>query len=82
MSALSQLGFTQRLEGRTEEENRLLLRWLHDRCPRPEFTCHFAWTKNAVVFWGNRCSQRYALNDYHGVRREMHRVTVEDDRPR
>jgi taurine dioxygenase len=76
------IGFTQRFEGWTKEESRALLRWLYDHCAKPEFTCRFAWAKNSVAFWDNRCAQHYALNDYHGHRREMHRVTVEGDRPR
>jgi len=76
------IGFTQRFEGWTKDESRPLLRWLYEHCAKPEFTCRFAWEKNSVAFWDNRCTQHYALNDYHGFRREMHRVTVEGDRPR
>jgi hypothetical protein len=46
---------------------------------RPEFTCRFRWSVNAIAFWDNRCVQRYAIN--HGQRRVMHRVTVNGDRP-
>jgi taurine dioxygenase len=76
------VGFTQRFEGWTKKESQPLLRWLYEHCAKPEFTCRFAWAKNSVAFWDNRCAQHYALNDYHGFRREMHRVTVEGDRPR
>jgi taurine dioxygenase len=76
------VGHTQCFDGWTKEESRPLLRWLYDHCAKPEFTCRFAWTNNAVAFWDNRCTQHYALNDYHGHRREMHRVTIEGDRPR
>lgn len=76
------IGFTQRFEGWTKDESRPLLRWLYEHCAKPEFTCRFAWARNSVAFWDNRCTQHYALNDYHGHRREMHRVTVEGDRPR
>jgi taurine dioxygenase len=76
------IGFTQRFEGWTKDESRPLLRWLYEHCAKPEFTCRFSWRKNSVAFWDNRCTQHYALNDYHGYRREMHRVTVEGDRPR
>jgi taurine dioxygenase len=76
------VGFTTRFEGWTREESRPLLHWLYAHCAKPEFTCRFAWRKNSVAFWDNRCTQHYALNDYHGFRREMLRVTVEGDRPR
>ena len=76
------VGFTQRFEGWTKDESRPLLRWLYEHCAKPEFTCRFVWTKGSVAFWDNRCTQHYALNDYHGHRREMYRVTMEGDRPR
>jgi predicted permease len=75
------VGFTTRFDGWTKDESRPLLRWLYEHCAKPEFTCRFGWAKNSVAFWDNRCAQHYALNDYHGFRREMHRVTVEGDRP-
>ncbi len=40
-----------------------------------------AWTPSTLAFWDNRSTQHYALNDFHGQRREMLRVVVEGDRP-
>ncbi|NKB56843.1 MAG: taurine dioxygenase [Alphaproteobacteria bacterium] len=71
----------QRLEGMTHAESRPILDHLIAHAQRPEFTCRFRWRKHSVAFWDNRCTQHYALNDYHGQRREMHRVTVAGERP-
>jgi taurine dioxygenase len=73
---------TVRFKGMTEEESAPLIRFLLDHATRPEFTCRFRWTPGALALWDNRCTQHYALNDYDGARRRMHRVTVEGERPR
>lgn len=73
--------FTVRFKDMTEQESAPLLRFLYDHCRREEFTCRFRWETNSVAFWDNRCVQHFALNDYNGERRIMHRVTVNGDRP-
>ena len=73
--------FTTRFSGMTEEESKPLLEFLYAHAARPEFTCRFRWEKHSVAFWDNRCTQHYALNDYPGQRRAMHRVTVNGERP-
>ncbi len=74
-------GFTTRFKDMTVEESLPLLEYLWAHCTRPEFTCRFRWEPGSVAFWDNRALQHYALNDYHGQRRVMHRVTVNGDRP-
>ncbi|HEX5317982.1 MAG TPA: TauD/TfdA family dioxygenase [Stellaceae bacterium] len=76
------LGHTQRFKGMTEEESAPLLAFLFAHQTRPEFTCRFRWTPGALALWDNRCAQHNPINDYHGQRRVMHRVTLEGDRPR
>src|SRR5215831_5587076 len=78
---LSTSTFTIRFSEMSEEESAPLLDYLYRHLVRPEFTCRFRWSANAIAFWDNRCVQHYAINDYHGQRRVMHRVTVNGDRP-
>jgi taurine dioxygenase len=73
--------FTTRFKGMTEEESAPLLHYLFQHAVRPEFTCRFGWRRNSIAFWDNRCVQHNAVNDYHGARRVMHRVTIEGERP-
>ena len=73
--------FTRRIDGWTVEESRPLLDYLYRHAALPEFTCRFRWQQGSIAFWDNRCTQHYALNDYQGYRRAMHRVTLEGDRP-
>ncbi len=70
-------GFTLRFEGWTDEESKPLLNYLYQHAVRPEFTCRFKWQNGSMAFWDNRATMHYALNDYHGHRRLMHRITVE-----
>lgn len=73
--------FTERLRGVTRKESRAILDYLFDHLQTPEFTCRFHWEKNSVAFWDNRCTQHYAIADYGGSHRLMHRVTVNGDKP-
>ena len=73
--------YTVRLEGMTEEESAPILNFLYDHSTRPEFTCRIKWRDNALAVWDNRCTQHYAVNDYHGHARIMHRTTCAGDKP-
>ena len=73
---------TARFAGMTEEESVPLLDYLFQHQVRPEFTCRFSWQPGSIAFWDNRCAQHNPVNDYHGFRRVMHRITLAGERPR
>ncbi|MEC9347454.1 MAG: TauD/TfdA family dioxygenase [Pseudomonadota bacterium] len=70
-------GFTLHFEGWTQAESAPLLQMLYAHAARPEHSYRFQWTNGSIAFWDNRATWHYAVNDYHGARRLMHRITVE-----
>lgn len=78
MNAGHTIGFVEL----TEDESKPLLEFLFAHQIRPEFTCRVTWDEGTLAFWDNRSCQHNPVNDYHGHRRMMHRVTISGDRPR
>ncbi|HZB91583.1 MAG TPA: TauD/TfdA family dioxygenase [Stellaceae bacterium] len=76
------VGHTVRFAGMTEEESAPILDYLFRHQTRPEFTCRFSWRIGSLAFWDNRAAQHNPVNDYHGYRRVMHRITLAGDKPR
>jgi taurine dioxygenase len=75
-------GHTAAFKGWSEQESAPLLEFLFAHQVRPEFTCRLHWEPGSLAFWDNRCAQHNPVNDYHGYRRVMHRVTLAGDAPR
>lgn len=73
---------TSRFEGWTEAESAPLLDFLFQHQVKPEFTCRFKWNVGSIAFWDNRCVLHNPINDYHGHRRSMLRITLQGDTPR
>ena len=76
------VGHTAHFKDMTEEESAPLLNYLFQHQTKPEFTCRFSWKVGSVAFWDNRCVLHNPVNDYHGFKRVMHRVTLAGDAPR
>jgi taurine dioxygenase len=73
---------TVSIKGMPDEQSAPLLSALFQHQTRPELTCRFQWRVGSLAFWDNRCTQHYPVNDYHGYRRVMHRITLAGDKPR
>jgi taurine dioxygenase len=73
---------TIRFKGMTEAESRPLVEFLQAHQTKPEFTCRVHWEPGTLTVWDNRCTQHSAVNDYHGQRRRMRRLTVGPQVPR
>jgi taurine dioxygenase len=73
--------FTTRLCQLEAAESDALLAFLLRHLTRPDFQVRFTWEPDSVALWDNRCTQHYAVPDYTGHRRLMHRVTVEGEEP-
>jgi taurine dioxygenase len=72
---------TSHFKGMTEAESAPLLNTLFQHQVEPEFTCRLVWRKGTLAFWDNRCTQHNPINDYHGFRRAMRRITLAGERP-
>lgn len=74
-------GHTVRFAGWTEEESAPLLNYLFEQQVKPEYTCRFVWRPGSIAFWDNRCALHNPINDYHGYKRLLHRITLKGDKP-
>ena len=75
------IGSGLRFCGMTDEESAPILNYLFRHQIKAEFTCRFHWQPGSIAFWDNRATQHNPVNDYHGYKRVMHRITLAGDQP-
>ena len=74
-------GHSGNFEGWSEKESAALLSYLHNYQIAEEFRCRHIWQVGDLAIWDNRCVLHYPVNDYHGHRRLLHRITLKGDIP-
>ncbi|MFD8154225.1 TauD/TfdA dioxygenase family protein [Streptomyces sp. NPDC001046] len=74
-------GFAQRIVGLSAGESRKVLDLLQAYVTRPENVLRHRWSPNQLVLFDNRITQHYAVDNYDGLPRRLHRVTVAGEVP-
>ena len=74
-------GHSGYFDGWSEAESANLLSYLHNHQIAEEFRCRHVWQVGDLALWDNRCVLHYPVNDYHGHRRLLHRITLKGDIP-
>ena len=74
-------GFVSRFVGLSTTESRDILRLLQAYITRPENVVRVTWEPDQLVIFDNQITQHYAPDNYDGLPRRKHRVTVAGDVP-
>lgn len=70
--------FTREVIGLSKSESDELLSDLYTHVfTGHDFHHRFQWQPGSIAMWDNRSTWHWALNDYQGQRRVMHRITIE-----
>jgi len=71
--------FTAHVVGKMAAESQRLLQYLFSHINCPDFQVRWRWQLGDAALWDNRNTQHYAVADYAGQFRRMHRVTMLED---
>ena len=69
--------FTTGIVGMDPDEGRALLMELYAHAMKPAFHTRFSWEPGSIAIWDNRATWHFAVNDYQGHYRLMHRITLD-----
>lgn len=74
--------YTTRFKDMTEAESQPILAFLQNHATNENNICRVRWRPDQLTMWDNRVTQHFAMNDYDGHRRRLHRTTVRGEVPR
>lgn len=74
--------WTKRFTNLLDRYGENLLRLLNEWVMKPEFLVRFRWERDSIAIWDNLATQHYAVFDYQGHSRRMHRITCGPTRVR
>ncbi len=74
-------GYVGGIDGWSAADARPLLSRLHHHSTHVRFSIRHRWSADDLVIWDNRSSQHFAMNDYAGQPRRMHRTTCAGSTP-
>jgi alpha-ketoglutarate-dependent taurine dioxygenase len=74
--------YTTRIDGWDKSQSDELLAHLAKHAVNEALTWRLQWARGTLAIWDNRTTQHFAVNDYHGHRREMVRTSVKGASPR
>jgi taurine dioxygenase len=69
-------GFTLSVEGMDKADGDALLAEVYTHIQQPQFHYRHVWEEGMLAMWDNRATWHFALNDYQGHRRSLHRITM------
>ncbi|MDA0656913.1 MAG: TauD/TfdA family dioxygenase [Proteobacteria bacterium] len=69
------------IDGWTDAESEPMLQYLLKHATQAEYVVRVRWRPGTFVMWDNRCTLHYAINDYPGERRRLHKIMVKGDKP-
>lgn len=58
-----------------------VLEYLFHHQQQADFQCRWRWQQGDIAIWDNRAVHHYAIGDYAGMQRTIHRTTLEGDAP-
>lgn len=74
--------YTTRIAGWTKSESDDFLQHVYRHSVNENLTWRLQWKPGTLAIWDNRTTQHFAMNDYHGYRREMVRTSVKGAAPK